>query len=145
MRGFAQRLASRDPFGASPLSEKGEGGLVFSLSKKDTKFLELETSPPSPFSERGLGGEARRCTRYLTLVLAFLALTAQTPADSLRPAPVRTVLALPPDTARQRPAPAAAILPEAPDPVTRKLALRISGAILLLSLSTLLLYNVRSR
>ena len=75
------------------------------------------------------------------LLLALLTLTAQTPADTLRPAPPKTAAAVAPDTARQRPA----ILPDAPDPVTRRLAFRISGAILLLSLSTLLLYNVRSR
>ena len=95
------------------------------------------------------GFAQRLASRYPALVLILALCTAQAPpaapADSLRLTTVKTVVALPPDTTRQRPAPTAAILPDAPDPVTRRLALRISGAILLLSLSTLLLYNVRSR
>ena len=127
----------------SPLSEKGEGGLV-----SRSENLETRTSSPSP-SGRGLGGGVFVGARSTGFIGLLFLLTAQTPpaapADSLRPTTVKTVVALPPDTTRQRPAPAAVVLPDAPDPVTKKLAFRISGAILLLSLSTLLLYNVRSR
>ena len=92
-------------------------------------------------------------TRYAASLLALALLTAQTPpaapTDSLRATTVKTIVALPPDTTRRPVLPdptAAAGLPaDAPDPVTRRLVFRISGAILLLSLSTLLLYNVRSR
>ncbi len=78
------QLASRDPSGASPLSGKEEGGLIFSASlsaskPSASKFLELETSPPSPFLETlrikqmRLGGEAhvqRNAPAFSVLVAA---------------------------------------------------------------------------
>ena len=92
-------------------------------------------------------------TRYATSLLALALLTAQTPpaapTDSIRATTVKTIVALPPDTTRRpvlpNPTAVAGLPADAPDPVTRRLVFRISGAILLLSLSTLLLYNVRSR
>lgn len=52
---------------------------------------------------------------------------------------------LPADTLR-RPVPApAGIAPDAPEKITRPLAIRIAVAIAVLTVSTLLLYNVRSR
>ncbi|MBF9223925.1 hypothetical protein [Hymenobacter ruricola] len=58
-------------------------------------------------------------------------------ADSLQP-PAPTFVA---DTARR----VAVVTPEPTDAVTRPLAWRIGAAIVVLTLTTLLLYNVRSR
>jgi hypothetical protein len=75
------------------------------------------------------------------------------PLPVAAPAPVlitvdsTTLITSPVDTTR-RPVAVAGIAPDAPDPlnqVTRKLAIRIGVAIAVLTLTTLLLYNVRSR
>ncbi|MCC2545733.1 hypothetical protein LJY25_04690 [Hymenobacter sp. BT175] len=69
----------------------------------------------------------------------------------LRPVALRGVL---PDTTKPRPVvrpdsvqaqPAAGLTPDEDEKPTRKSAIRIVGAIALLTLTTLLLYNVRSR
>ena len=51
------------------------------------------------------------------------------------------VVPVPPDTARA----VVGLIPEVSEKTTRPMALRIVGVIVLLTLSTLLLYNVRSR
>lgn len=69
------------------------------------------------------------------------------PATTVLPAPAdttrRPALVVAPDTARRAAAPAPAAEPT--DQVTRRSAVRIGAAIVALTLSTLLLYNVRSR
>jgi|GEM_PF-7046473 len=75
----------------------------------------------------------------LLAVLLPAATLAQVPlADTLKPTPTFSI-----DTTRI----STAVLPtaEPSDKVTRPLALRITAAIVVLTLSTLLLYNVRSR
>ena len=87
----------------------------------------------------------RRAARWWLVVLGLFAgaaTHAQTGAahrpDSLK-ASVPTVVA---DTARQVVVVAS---PEPPDIVTRRTGLRIGAAIVVITLTTLLLYNVRSR
>jgi hypothetical protein len=60
-----------------------------------------------------------------------------TVVDTLKKLPV----GLAPDTTRV----SFAVAPQPPDKVTRPLAIRITAAIVLITLTTLLLYNVRSR
>jgi hypothetical protein len=59
--GSSDGSASRDPSGAGPLSEKGEGEPDDNSPPSDTdqtKTVLITPGSPSPFSERGPGGEA---------------------------------------------------------------------------------------
>jgi len=95
-------------------------------------------------------GTAAGAGGLLLALLGGAAAAQRSPGAPLVPAAVRpdSLVARPPeaalpDTAR----PAEALVPaaEPADPVTRRLAVRIAAAVAVLTLSTLLLYNVRSR
>ncbi|GAA4351356.1 hypothetical protein GCM10023185_09930 [Hymenobacter saemangeumensis] len=87
---------------------------------------------------RGAGVRRLLLLAGLLPALALAQAAPPAPADSLRPAPTFSV-----DTSRT----ANVVTPtnEPSDKVTRPLAIRITAAIVLLTLSTLILYNVRSR
>lgn len=70
--------------------------------------------------------------------LASAQTTPATAADSLKPVPTFAV-----DTTRLTSV--VAVAPEPSEQLTRPTALRITAAIVLLTLTTLVLYNVRSR
>ena len=88
---------------------------------------------------------ARRWGRGLALAICLLpAARAQTVPAPTTPRPDSVKTARPTfvaDTARR----VTVVSPEPTDAVTRRTGLRIGAAIVLLTLTTLLLYNVRSR
>jgi len=83
-----------------------------------------------------------KCAVLATCLLPAAHAQTPPPAPPIRPDTVKaaapTFVA---DTARQ----VVVVSPEPSDAVTRPLALRIAAAIVVITLSTLLLYNVRSR
>ena len=84
-----------------------------------------------------VAGARLLCARAQTVPVSAPANVASPRADSVKAAPPTFVA----DTARN----VAVVTAEPTEAVTRPLALRIGAAIVVLTLTTLLLYNVRSR